>query len=170
MVLLFERFGFLSLDLLIFMFLTFLGVVFENIFFIKRTPILYLPLIIVIFFSRRRQSPYYLNILIFILGLAEDVLSSRILGVTSIFCLVFFIILNKIVSNFIRDLAKCIITIIGLILYTFYEIISLFYLQDQHPDRYLINLQIISFICTSVIIAFIYFMTKNSEKRLSRTI
>ena len=157
----------------LFIFLLTLHITLGNIFLIKSNPVLYLTPIVAVIFSRTTYVKFtFFSLLVFSCGVIEDILANRFWGTSGIFCLVIFSLINSINEKFVRNLAKYIVTVCGLILYTVYEILSLIYLRSKYYNELLsiseiIGLQIVAFFFTFLIISMVYTEMRR-ERRIGR--
>lgn len=169
----FQRIRVGSLHFLLFVFLLFSYVIIANIFFVKSSPVLYItPIVAAIFFKKNYTKFIFFNMLIFSCGFVEDILASRLWGMSGVFFLLLFSIINLINEKFVRNLAKYIVNVCGLILYTAYEILSLMHLRSKYYTQMLSNseiiiLQTVAFLFTLILISLIY-SDFRKERRVGR--
>jgi hypothetical protein len=102
-----------------------------NLFVIKFTPILYLTQIVIALYFYRENKFFSIYVFVFVLGLLDDCVYSRILGFSGIFNVLYLNVLSFFISKFNKNLAKYLILNLGLFVYFLYQLLSLIYLRDK---------------------------------------
>jgi len=155
---------------LLFLLLVFVYILVQNAFIVKMVPILYITPIISMVFFKNEYKFLFFGPLIFVFGLIEDLLCSRVLGVSAIFCLIFFNVIELVIAKFPNRIAKYITILVGLSIYGSWEIISLIYLRSSNYVEQIsisdtIIFQAISLVSTSLILSIIYLRRGNERDK-----
>lgn len=162
----------------IFLFFMFISIYFVgvNFFTVKFTPIFYLTHAMIAVYFRKENKFYIIYPFVFIIGMIDDIVYSRILGASSIFNILYLNTLNVLMNKFIKNLARYLILNIGLVFYFFYQVLSLIYLRGKYymPLLYggdVLLLQIFAFLGMFIFQSILYLkrdLKNNVKERLIR--
>ena len=162
----------------IFLFLIFVSIYFigVNFFTVKFTPVFYLTHAMIAVYFRKENKFYIIYLFVFIIGMIDDIVYSRILGVSSIFNILYLSVLNVLMNKFNKNLARYLILNIGLVFYFCYQVLSLIYLRGKYytPLLYggdVLLLQIFAFLGVFIFQSILYLkrdFKKSVRERFAR--